>query len=258
MNLSVVIATSGDLQRLPFVLEGWAHQTDKNFDLHLVQGGGHPNLLNSLVAECTKKFSSFHHYYIGSESTNIKVSAARNVGIKHAKGDRVLTVDQDCLPALNLVEAHKAYGTRSLIIVGLRNEISQEHFINLPATDWAKLYKVPRGPGWREGLPEFQALFKKEVVTRPDWWCQGSHCSFPTKALRDIGGYWEAFTGWGWEDGEIALRLTRYGLKMYVDPELMVYHLWHPRLPERVDNRRLLQETVSNPAIIVRNNQKEI
>lgn len=67
-----------------------------------------------------------------------------------------------------------------------------------------------------------------QVVAMSACWLTGCHVSIPAALLRDIGGYWEAFVGWGHEDSEMALRLGRAGCMLAVRADLAVVHLDHP------------------------------
>jgi len=57
--------------------------------------------------------------------------------------------------------------------------------------------------------------------------------SVPAAILRAIGGYWEAFVGWGHEDIEMALRLGRAGCTLAVRNDLArIFHEFLSRSTE--------------------------
>jgi hypothetical protein len=65
--------------------------------------------------------------------------------------------------------------------------------------------------------------------------------------LQRVNGYNEAFTGWGREDSELAVRLLNSGVRrLDVRGWALCYHLWHPPASrtQLTDNDRLLAEAV--------------
>lgn len=77
---------------------------------------------------------------------------------------------------------------------------------------------------------ELSGIGRLVARTNPISW---SCCiAVPRKVFDDIGGFDERFKGWGWED--MAFQSLIVGLYGHERIEGDVYHLWHPRSPERV------------------------
>jgi len=109
-------------------------------------------------------------------------------------------------------------------------------------------------PDQRLAAPWFHEV-SGQPVAMSAFWVTGCHVSVPAALLRDIGGYWEAFVGWGHEDTEMALRPGRAGCKLAVRTDLTVVHLDHPSRINRSTlrrNRFLLTRTQRNRDVVRR------
>jgi predicted glycosyltransferase involved in capsule biosynthesis len=73
--------------------------------------------------------------------------------------------------------------------------------------------------------------------------------------LMTVNGYNEAFTGWGREDSELAIRLMNAGIKKrFLKFGGICYHLYHreaSRAMEQINidrmNQAILQKTIQSP-----------
>jgi glycosyltransferase involved in cell wall biosynthesis len=70
------------------------------------------------------------------------------------------------------------------------------------------------------------------LVNRAPWlllW--GCNFSVLTRNIREAGAYDEAFSGWGWDDIELGIRLQAIGLRLSFDHSAWCLHYPHPRRP---------------------------
>ena len=59
--------------------------------------------------------------------------------------------------------------------------------------------------------------------------------------LMKVNGYNEAFTGWGREDSEIAIRLMNAGIKkQFIKMGAICYHLYHPVASRELEKKNIL------------------
>jgi len=136
-------------------------------------------------------------------------AAARNRGVAEAHGRSVLFLDADIWALPGLVSAHLAHHARR------RNLGVQGPWFPHPDS-LVNMYMRARHMipdillRRREGLSPFH------VITR--------NFSIDADAFWRAGGFDEAFTGYGWEDMELGLRLQRSGVTLRYEPRAAAYH----------------------------------
>jgi len=68
---------------------------------------------------------------------------------------------------------------------------------------------------------------------------------FPTKLLREIGGFDEFYHGWGAEDTDVHVRLRNAGIPMhFYDEETLLLHQWHPKHYRSVESTFPFHDTL--------------
>jgi GT2 family glycosyltransferase len=137
-------------------------------------------------------------------------AAARNAGIRAARGRIVLFNDSDIIASSDLVSRHLArHVDEPCAVVGLEVQVrSYEEYLrksqNPPARDTLH-------PPTRKRLSWLYFLTGNASVPKAD--------------LDAVGGFDESFTGYGHEDLELGYRLQAHGLKIVYEPKAVNYHL---------------------------------
>jgi GT2 family glycosyltransferase len=140
-------------------------------------------------------------------------AAARNRGVAEAEGDLVLFLGDDCRPARpgflrGHLEAH-AEGGRRAVVGGIEWDPGVER---TAVMDWLEraghMVDVER---LRRGTPGPETFYTGNV-------------SLPRGALLEVAGFDQRFSGYGWEDLDLALRLADRGLRFEHRPGLLVWH----------------------------------
>lgn len=141
-------------------------------------------------------------------------ASACNAGLALAQGELILILDDDMSPAPGLLEGHlAAHGSASepLAIVG-RIESLEEHFRG----------RFGRFLMRQEEERHHRLQTGANAVPFQD--CLTGHFSAPRHLLRDIGGYSEAFSLYGYEDIELAWRLRADGRRLVYNDGLVTTH----------------------------------
>lgn len=188
---SVVIVTyNTDKKLLSQNLESLDMQTDKNFEIIIVD--------NSDDIDVKLVVLRYNLGYI-KLNKNYGLSLARNIGTKYARGDIVIFLDDDAIPAPDFVEKHiNAY--KEYNIYGLRGKA-------IPATHSFYNYLA--------GLYNLG----DEVIPCPI--CLEGNSSFKKEVLVEIGGFNSELRGAGGHEG---LELTYRFFNKYKDKSKLVYY----------------------------------
>lgn len=133
-------------------------------------------------------------------------SYARNVGLKLASGELILTTEPEVVFQTDVVaqfiERHKQQPDQVI-------SAGTIYFVKSSEVDWHSISdaRVAKEVGW---VATYAALYHR------DW-------------LTQVGGWDEGFPGlWGWDDTDLLtrLRLRGYGQQIAIEAEII--HQWHP------------------------------
>ncbi len=230
---SVVIPTYNRKDTLGRVLDALMHQTAQaEIAEILVVDDGSSDGTASLVAEAAER-SPTSIRYLGQE--NKGRSAARNRGIREAKGEILLFLDDDEIPAPNMVEEHMTW----------HHQHPNANFGMVGYIPWSPdvhptplmRYIISEGPQY--GFGHMAAGGKVSFVG-----CYFALASVKAEFLRENGLFDEGFRTWGCEDWELAYRLMKKGLIMIYNPAAVAYHYRRVSFAEVCQFRRKMVQSL--------------
>ncbi len=249
VSLSVVIATSGNPTQLDRTLYGLTCQKMQEFEVHVCDDGTDDN-----TARVCGEYSRWLDILCARTNAGRGAGYARNRGIETALAPRVLIIDDDCVPDRDVTEWHASFGDRAVGLVGLRRMVQPEHHTKLIGD----IDAVPWTPEPRAGGNQYNRMTRlaRQRAVALYKYAYTCHVSYPTHALRAVGGFWEAFRGSGFEDLELALRLCRWGLQLLPFDRPAVYHQNHPQSKHQSENftynQALYRQTVADTKLVHR------
>jgi glycosyltransferase involved in cell wall biosynthesis len=148
---------------------------------------------------------------------------ARNLGIEKARGEIIIFVDSDIFTPPNFISEHVKFHQKfgDVVVSGptVRTDNLDNVFADINRKKAKKLFFDFSGPSF---------------IT--------SNLSVRKKFLIKVGGFDEEFTGFGWHDWELGLRLKKLGLKAKRNISAIVYHYKKKinvsRLPSSCEKKR--------------------
>lgn len=172
-------------------------------------------------------------------------AAARNAGAAIASAQQLLFLDDDVLVGEGFLANHYRAADPNYFCHGRMRELPTAATLvtELAKGDAADTRDVRRtlehssgqGPRLRLVANALErAVEQMDNGTAPNvapWLAAvGANLSVPQAALRDVGGFNEAFgTLWGCEDLELGMRLFKHGLRNCLVPDALGIHLSHGR-----------------------------
>jgi glycosyltransferase involved in cell wall biosynthesis len=207
--VSVIVPTHNGREPLLTLLESLRAQTlpPERFELVVIVDGSTDGTAEALDAACAP-FVIRHRW-----QENRGRAAAVNAGVELARGERVVLLDDDLEPVPDFLAAHLRHhgGGRRIGVVGA----------------------VRSPPGGADGpFPQYWMRrfehFLAGLEQHPEQlsWAETYTGAFSVRRADfiDVGGFAEAFDGYGLEDFELALRLVRSGVELRLSGDATAYH----------------------------------
>ncbi|KQR17347.1 glycosyltransferase [Cellulomonas sp. Leaf334] len=217
--------------------------------------------------EVVERFSpSLGARYLFQPDEGYRVAAARNLGIRAATGDVCVFVDSGVALGRSCVAAHlRAHEStpEPVAVVGYVYGFEQDDVeaaqiradIDLTDLD-GTMDRFARTGLWPDMRERSYARYDDDIAGLPAPWLLYWTCntSASTAQLREVGMFDEAFTSWGAEDVDVALRLHRAGARFVVDRDARAVHLPHPkryadREDDVVSNYRYMADKYRDPVV---------
>ena len=194
-HISVVIPCYNDGKYLPETIARLKQQTFTNFEIIVVNDGSTDEatiaFLNTL--ETDPQIQVIHQ-------ANARMSAARNTGAKHAKGDYIAALDVDDY-------FHNTFLAQALPVFEKEPQTAV-------VTSYIRCFGNKKGSSKPRGGTAANFLFSNQCPA----------CAMVKKTVWDeVGGYDEAMK-MGYEDWEFYIRIAQKNWNVHVIPEHLLYY----------------------------------
>lgn len=243
--ISVIVSTYNWPKALDLVLQSLALQKDVNFEV-IVADDGSTTDTRELIQRHQK---TFPHPLIQSwqEDKGFRLARSRNKAVTMARGDYLIFMDGDCLVRQDFVAQHRRLAQNHCVVAGQRILLSQDFtqaLFQQPQLDWmnhlATIIKLSQQRKLNRFSPALSLPLDFLRLKRPTRWqlLRGCNWSLFKSDYLAVGGQDEIFEGWGYEDSDMAIRLTNNGCSVkwggFTSP---CFHLWHKEFDRTLEGQ---------------------
>lgn len=275
-KLSIIVTTYNWPEALRTVLESLiAQKSPIPYEIIIADDGSREEtsvLIKSYQEKCLlqmKQDNAVSIKHIWHKDEGFRAAAIRNKAIAAASGDYIIFLDGDSVPRANFLKRQINLAENGYFVVGNRILLSklftevvlatQSPIHTWPLSKWlslrlqgscnrlSSLFSIPLG------------LFR---FTKTTHWKGAKGCNLAVwKAdLFKVNGWDEQFSGWGYEDSDLVIRLIRAAVKRKEGRYLVpIIHLWHKENDRSFEpqNWSKLQESFTNSSFLANIGLKE-
>jgi GT2 family glycosyltransferase len=231
VKLSVIIPTYNRCDLLGRTLPGLLDQTApaSEYEILVVDDGSTDNT-PQVVSNLDAPESRIRYF----RQENKGPAAARNYGVREAKGEIILFTGDDCIPDRKLVAEHLRVH-RQEGDVGVLGHIA-----------WHPELTITPFMAWLEEGVQFGFKLIKDPDHVTAWCFYTSNCSVQRHRIQEVGGFDEEFRFAAFEDIELAYRMQQHGLRILYRPSALTYHHHQVEL-----HRYLVRQRLSGQSAVV-------
>lgn len=188
--------------------------------------------------------------HVWHEDNGFQKTLILNKALKISTSDYIIEIDGDIILHKHFIKDHIAAAEKGYFVQGSRAMIGERLTKKALESKRLSFNFLTRGMTTRFNairFPLLSGLFSADPCSSHN--VKGCNLAFWLDDYVRINGYFNGFTGWGWEDYEFAERLINSGVKKKrLKWAAVGFHIFHP-LSSRANfkpNERIYKETVEN------------
>lgn len=227
MKVSIVIPAWNARDQLKLLLLTLAHSVVDPADSIevVVADDGSADGTGEMIAGLSLPLDLTYLYLPRTERSSR--AAARNAGIAKATGELVVMVDADQVVGPRFVAEHVRYHRLrdDLVVVGPRPDLGDGEFdVDRLAREFT--FDALPAIAWGDPRVRLLAELSGNLNGLTTCWHHMFTCNVSVRLrhLRAVGGFDEAFLGWGLEDSELGYRLRQRGMAFAFNAAAVAYH----------------------------------
>lgn len=254
MKISVIVTTYNSPAYLRLCLQSLLAQSRPGrYEILVADDGSGPETEELVRVFFSDGRPSIHHVW--QEDLGFRPGAIRNRAAAKANGEYLVFLDGDCVTRKHFLRNYRKLVRESEMIAGERVNLS-EPFSGSVIDEQLPIHRWSRFQWIKERISGNIDRVDRILISMPDGphrllqrdnWTAAASCNFGVKKTDFLGvnGYDELFEGWGYEDWDLAQRLSTSGLRLRDGRfSLAVFHLWHRERSRQnaAKNRARLEE----------------
>jgi GT2 family glycosyltransferase len=158
---------------------------------------------------------------IAAEPGHLPLATARNRGAATATGDQLVFLDVDCIPSAHTFGAYRDAIGRGGLVCGPVRYLERFWEVGLPADPDERVLRARSSPHPVRPPPDAERVGEDHEL----FWSLSFGCC--RRTWEAIGGFDEAFVGYGAEDTDFAFTARARGIPVRWIPGGEVFHQWH-------------------------------
>ena len=253
--ISLIVSTYNNPEFLRLVLQSLNNQSTGDFEILIADDGSDDRTRHFIEKWAANTIVPMRH--IWHEDNGFRKSAILNQAIIQATHPYVVFIDGDCVPSMHFIRDHRHLAKKHRVVgcsrIMLDQTITQHLLDNDLHPDRWSIFKwigLRLSGHINRVFPFFRIPLVGVRDLTPKNWRKIRGCNFGAwkDDLLAVGGFDESFSGWGFEDSELAVRLIHQGCRVRRgDHAALVLHLWHVEVPRDAadNNQDRLDETIS-------------
>jgi glycosyltransferase involved in cell wall biosynthesis len=183
--------------------------------------------------------------HVWQPDEGFQLATIRNKAIAKASFEYIIQIDGDLILHQHFIKDHLNLAKPGFFITGSRVLLKPKATSTLlkGESDFLKMNAlIGKGSnafnGLRIGFVRRYLATRYKMKGENKYYVKGCNMSFWRRDLLAVNGYNEAFTGWGKEDSELAIRLVNAGIKkQFIKAGGICYHLYHKEAARNMEQR---------------------
>jgi glycosyltransferase involved in cell wall biosynthesis len=232
--VSIIVSFYERLEHLKCCLDALA-LCSTDFDEVVIADDGSKDATVHRLKEMIARYA-FPITHVTHPKNGFRLSATRNNGIRHSRGDYLVFLDCDFLVLPDTIQYHVRAAKPGRFVAGSCKYLTEEQsrIILDSAISHDLLEHYYRKLPDRDIITQHRRYIKRSILIRlhlasPRKQSVGGHFSAYKKDIELINGYDENFVGWGGEDEDLGVRLAAAGIYCISAVRYArVMHIWHP------------------------------
>lgn len=246
MTLSLVINTFNQPDYLNRVLNAVSRQSCLPEEVLLADDGSENE--TKMMFNQWRGAQPFRCEHVWQEHQGFRRAGVLNRAIASSRGDYLVFLDGDTIPHPDFVSDHRAAAQRGFFIQGHRALVEEKAAAWFGKNDFSADRRRAVFQNQISGLKNsFRWPFAVRKINHRLRGIRGCNLAIRRDDLVRVNGYNEAFSGWGREDSELAVRLMNSGVRrLDLRGRALCFHLWHPPVSrvELASNDELLAKAI--------------
>jgi len=243
-HCSLVIATYNWPLALKACLESVRQQSLLPSEIVIADDGSREE--TRLLVETVQKDFPVPVVHFWQPDEGFQLAKIRNKAFAAAKSDYIIQIDGDLILHPNFIEDHINLAEPGFFVTGSRAILSQrvtQKILSDTDHNRPNAFNSKRSNFFNALRIGFLRRFlarRYKVEGKNKYYVKGCNMAFWKEDLLKVNGYNEAFTGWGREDSELAIRLINAGIKkQFIKTGGICYHLHHKEASRELEKKNV-------------------